>query len=128
MLSTIHAADVTQTGDKDRSGENVRKLKVIYDYNRKMGGVDKNDVMVGNYSYIRKTYKWTTKVFFHFLEEAIFNSFLLYSKNNGKEKFLEFKVEVVHQMLSSNNITIAAPQFFDGLKGRHFHPKFRRSK
>ena len=36
------------------------------------------------------------------------------------KKFLEFKVEVVRQMLSSTNITIAAPQLFDRLKGRHF--------
>ena len=50
-----------------------------------MGGVDKNNAMGGNYSCIRKTYKWTTNVFFHFLE-AIFNSFLLYSKNNGKKQ------------------------------------------
>ena len=50
-----------------------------------MSGVDKNDAMTGNYSCIRRTYKWTTKeFFFHFLEEAIFNSFLLYSKSNGK--------------------------------------------
>ena len=52
-----------------------------------MGGVDKKDAMVGNYSYVRKTYKWTTKVFFQFLEEAIFNSFLLYSKNNTKHVY-----------------------------------------
>ena len=84
MLSTIHTGDVFQTGKKDQSRENVRKLKVIHDYNQKMDGVDKNDGMVGNYSCIRKTYNWTNKVFFHFLEEAIFNSFLLYSKNNGK--------------------------------------------
>ena len=123
MLSTIHTADVIQTRKKDRSRENVRKLKAIHDYNQKMGGVDKNHGMVGNYSCIRKTYKWTTKVFFHFLEEAIFNSFLLHSKNNGKKKFLEFKVEVVCQMLSSTNITIAAPQLFDRLKGRNFSSK-----
>ena len=85
-----------------------------------MGGADKNDAMVGNYSCIRKTYQWTTKVSFNFLEEAIFNSFLLYSKNNGKKKFLEFQVEVVCQMLSYTNITIAAPQLFDRLKGRRF--------
>ena len=37
-----------------------------------------------------------------------------------KKKFLEFKVELVRQMLSSTNITIAAPQLFDCLKGCHF--------
>ena len=42
MLSTIHTGEVFQTGKKDRSRENVRKLKVIHDYNQKMDGVDKN--------------------------------------------------------------------------------------
>ena len=37
-----------------------------------------------------------------------------------KKRFLEFKVEVVCQMLSSTNITIAAPQLFDRHKGHHF--------
>ena len=36
MLSTIHTADVIQTRKKDRSGENVPKLKVIHDCNQKI--------------------------------------------------------------------------------------------
>ena len=36
MLSTIHTADVIQTRKKDRSGENVPKLKVINDCNQKI--------------------------------------------------------------------------------------------
>ena len=123
MLSTIHTADVIQTRKKDRSGENVRKLKVIHDCNQKIFVVYKNDTVVRKYSSIRKAYKWTTKVVFHFLEEAIFDLLLMYSKNNGKKKFLEFKVEVIRQILSSTNITIAAPQLFNRLKGRHFTSK-----
>ena len=41
-----------------------------------MGGVDKNDAMTGNYSPIRKTHKWY--IFFHFLEETLFNAFVVY--------------------------------------------------
>lgn len=47
----------------------------------------------------------------------------MYSKNNGKKKFLEFKVEVIRQIFSSTNITCAAPQLFDRLKGHHFTSK-----
>ena len=36
------------------------------------------------------------------------------------KSFLEFKVEVVCQILSSANITFAAPQLFDYRKGHHF--------
>ena len=78
MLSTIHTVEVVQTGKKDRSEWSRQK--------RRSGW---------NYSCIQKTYKWTTKLFFHFLEEAIFNSFLLYSNSNDEKKFMEYKVEVV---------------------------------
>ena len=73
-----------------------------------MGGVDKNVAMVGNYSCIRKTYKWTTKVFFHSLEEAVFNSFLLCSERGGKKKFMEYKLEVVRKMLRSIDTDVTA--------------------
>ena len=59
-------------------------MKVIHDYNPKMGGVHKNDAIVRNFSCTKKTYKWTTKVFLIFLEEALFHFLLLYSKNNHK--------------------------------------------
>ena len=92
MLSTIHTADVIQARKKDRSGENVRKLKVIHDCNQKICVVYKNDTVVRKYSSIRKAYKWTTKVVFHFLEEAIFDLLLMYSKSNGKKSFWNSKL------------------------------------
>ena len=64
MLSTTHKAEAVDTGKKNRKGESIMKPKAIHDYNQNMGGVDKNDAMIGNYSCIRKTYKWYTKVFF----------------------------------------------------------------
>ena len=51
-----------------------------------MGGVDKNDAIVGSYSCIRRTYKWTTKMFFHFLEETVFNSNKSSRKNSLSNK------------------------------------------
>ena len=33
-----------------------------------MGGVDQNNVLISNYTYGRKSVKWTTKVTFHFIE------------------------------------------------------------
>ena len=70
---------------KDRNGENVRKLKVIHDYNQKMGGVDKNNAMVGNYSCIQKTYKLTTKVFFTFWKKLFLILSCCIERVNGKK-------------------------------------------
>ena len=42
----------------------IQKPKVIDDYNQKMGGIEKNDAIIGNYSCIRKSYQWYIKIFF----------------------------------------------------------------
>ena len=44
---------------------------MIHDYNRFMGGVDRNDEMIANYNSVRKSMKWTKKVAFHFTEIAL---------------------------------------------------------
>ena len=57
MLSTMQQANTVNTGKRDSNGDAKSKLLLIDDYNRKMGGVDKNDAMIGYYSPQRKTYK-----------------------------------------------------------------------
>ena len=72
MLSTMHKADTVNVRRRNRRKDNIiQKPKVIDDYNQKMGGVDKNDAIIGNYSCIRKSCKWYVKIFFHCPEEAI---------------------------------------------------------
>ena len=73
MLSTIHKADTVNVRRRNRCKDNIiQKPKVIHDYNQKMGGVDKNDAIIGNYSCIRKSYQWYIKIFFHYLVETCF--------------------------------------------------------
>ena len=77
--------------------------------------------MIGNCSSIRKTYKWYIKIFFHFLEEVLFNAFVVYSKR-AKRKLLNsccLKFEVIGEMLEDAH-QIPADSEFDQLKGRHF--------
>ena len=85
LLSTMHKADMVNAR-KQRHGD-VQKPKVIHDYNKKMGGMDKNDAMIGNCCCIRKTYKWYIKIFFHFLEEAFYNV-SLFTVRRAKRKLL----------------------------------------
>jgi hypothetical protein len=51
---------------------NVLKPAIVQDYNRHMGYVDKSDGMTNSYSISRCTWKWTKKLFFHFLDLAQF--------------------------------------------------------
>ena len=41
------------SGKSNKDARSVKMLQLISDYNKHMGGVDKNDAMVGNYSCVR---------------------------------------------------------------------------
>ena len=115
----MHKADIVNV--RKRSHGDVQKFKVIHDYNQKMGGVHKNDALIGNYSCIRKTYKWYINLFSHFLEEALYNDFIVYSKEGEKKitKFMLFILEVIREMPEDTH-QIPADSEFDRLKWRHF--------
>ena len=91
FLSAIHSTAVSNTNKKNKDGEIVSKLKFAQDFNKNMRGVDQNDAPIGNS--VRKSLKWTTKVAFHFIQEAILNAFILFNKSNpGKIRFKHFKL------------------------------------
>ena len=114
----MHKADIVNV--RKRSHGDARKPKVIHDYNQELGRME-DDAMIGNYSCIRKTWKWYIKMFFHFLEEALYNTFDVYSKVGKKKttKFMLFKLEIIREMLEDAH-QISADSEFDCLKGRHF--------
>jgi hypothetical protein len=68
----------------DEQGNAVKPL-IVEDYNRHMGYVDKGDRMANSYSVSRCTWKWTKKLFFHLLDLAILNSYILLSSCGGKK-------------------------------------------
>ena len=83
-----------------------------------MGSIDRNDAMIGNYSSVRKSMKWIREVVFHFIEEAVLNSFILFDKVIGKKRFLQFKLLLIRQMLGD----VTMEQNFQSLPivGWHF--------
>ena len=101
LLSTIHNADLISTGKRNSQNQVKRRLKVNHDYNRFMGGVDKNDSMVQTYSALRKSYKWYKKVAFHFIEEAVQNAYIVYKQQPGKRlEHYQFILAVVEALLA----------------------------
>ena len=112
FLSAIHKANV-DTRKRDPQGNVVRKLKLIEDYNRYMGGVDKNDEMICTYSSIRKSMKWTKKVAFHFIEEGILNAYILFKKEGGTKPLLRFKLDCINYLLASSASEPSAPEASD---------------
>ena len=100
---------MSNTNKKNKDGKIVSKLKLV----------DRNDALIGNYTSVRKSLKWTTKVAFYFIEEAILNAFVLFSKANpGKIQFMHFKLNVIKSTISRSQPSV--PSYDLPLVGRHF--------
>ena len=85
-----------------------------------MGGVDRNDKMIGTYSCMRKSMKWTKKVAFHLIEEGLLNAHILYAKEGGKMPLLRFKIDCINVFLTSSAAEPSAPAASDHSSSRHF--------
>jgi uncharacterized membrane protein len=75
MLMNIH--DVLADGNFSSEEREAIELQIVMDYNHHMGYMDKCDRMAVHYSVSRRTFKWTKKLFFHLLDLAILNSYIL---------------------------------------------------
>ena len=64
--------------------------------------------------------KWTKKVAFHFIEEAVLNAYLLNKKSDNRKHYLKFKLDAISALLAAGGTDIAAPTAADHLSGCHF--------
>ena len=69
--------------------EKILKLHCIIDYNNSMNGVDKLDQKLSFYPCMRKTVKWTKKIFYYLMEICLNNAHILY-KAKASETLLKF--------------------------------------
>ena len=76
MLTNIHG--VPAEGNFYSEEGKAIELQIVMDYNH-MGYVDKCDRMGISYSISRCTFKWTKKLFFHLLDLASLDSYILCS-------------------------------------------------
>jgi len=99
MLTNIHNAPVE--GNFCNEGGKAIKSQIVMDYNHPMGYVDKGDTMANSYSISWRTFKWTKKLFFHLLDLAILNSYILHSSCGCKKiSHRDFQYTLVRNMLA----------------------------
>ena len=88
LLSSLHyGADIDpKTG----------KPEMIVFYNKTKGGVDAFDKKCHDYSTSRKTFRWPLRMFFGMLDQAVVNSFILFSllENNAKMSRSAYMLEL----------------------------------
>jgi len=63
-----------------------------------MGHVDNSDRMANSYSMIRRTFKWTTKLFFHLLDLTVLNCWILLSSCGAKHTHRDFRLLLVRNL------------------------------
>lgn len=77
----------------------VTRPFAIQEYNKFMGGVDMMDRMIAHYPHGFKNKKWYLRVYFHMLNMAIVNSWLLYKKDvDNIFPLLNFKASIIWTM------------------------------
>lgn len=83
--------------NKDGTSTEISMPVMIRDYNKHMGSVDKADQMKSYYELDRKSKKFYSRIFFHFLDVTIVNS-LVVSKNS-ELTLKSFKIRVIEGLV-----------------------------
>lgn len=80
LISTFHQPEKVSTVKrklKDGSKVDVTCPQVLKDYNQNMNNVDVFDQLKSSYAIDRRSKKWWHRIFWHFLDAALVNSYIL---------------------------------------------------
>ncbi|XP_060942279.1 piggyBac transposable element-derived protein 4-like [Limanda limanda] len=121
MCSTVHTAHSEDTVQRRVPGTGGRRaLKdipvppAVNDYNRSMAGVDFSGALIGFYKVLHKSNKWYMKFFFHFMDIAIVNSFLLHkdlarSRGDPPLRQKEFRETLIQELAEAGSPSASMP-------------------
>lgn len=77
---------ITRWDKSDKRFHEIDCPNIIKEYNCHMGGVDLMDGLLGRYHIKMKTRKWTCRIFYHLLDVAMVNAYILYHRVKRHDK------------------------------------------
>lgn len=92
---------ISRYNRKTKTRDEMDCPNIIREYNAHMGGVNLMDGLLGRYHIHMRTTKWSNQIFYHLLDMAMVNAYLLYRHIHlgdeyvGKFELPEFRLEVV---------------------------------
>ena len=107
----IHFCDNTAAPEKENPEyDNLYKIRLLVNHfnDRHMGGVDLMDGLLGRYHIRMKTRKWTSRIFYHLIDVAMVNSYILYHRLHpemGKLNLPLFRTEVAESLCKHKTVT-----------------------
>lgn len=106
FISTEFENVLTETTNK--RGQLVTKPLPIIQYNKYMSGIDRKDQMMSYYPCEHKTLRWCKKLFLHFFQMMLLNSFMLWNKFTvgNKVSFYDFRLNIIRILLANKQPVI----------------------
>jgi len=102
LISTFH--DESMENVTTRQGV-IQKPSVILDYNKKMGGVDRNDGQLQSYKLARERLKkYYQKMNRYLLDVVCLNAFIMYKKKSGSISKLDFLLTLAESLSSMGGV------------------------
>ena len=117
LLSTFSSALPENTckrfDRKIKQTVEVPMPNMVAEYNKFMGGVDLQDQLLALYRITIRSKKYYHRIFFHFVDMAVVNSWLLYRRDcdalnvskKNRLKLVAFKLDIATCLLSQNKPT-----------------------
>lgn len=80
FVGELPKSQVSRYDKKDKRYVTIDRPNVVGEYNRHMGGVDLIDSIMGRYKIKLRSKRWQVRMFYHFLDLAMPNAWLLYKR------------------------------------------------
>ncbi|OWR52641.1 hypothetical protein KGM_202606 [Danaus plexippus plexippus] len=100
---------VTRWDRKKKTHYDIDCPQIIKEYNRHMGGVDLMDGLLGRYHIRMKTRKWTNRIFYHMVDVAMVNAYILYHRLHPHADKIElptFRTQVAESLCVCGTIPV----------------------